>query len=149
MVVLDASVILKWFYPAEDEPHTDVALEFRDRLRDGRLTIVVPSYALYECASSMRESQYDLSPAAVRGHVRDLWRVGFTVSSVTRRLLLAALDMSFMYKVRVYDAYYFAAAQFRGCPCVTADHKAFRQVRRHLAWVHFLGHVSDVAAYDD
>ncbi len=148
MVVLDASVILKWFYPARTEPGADVAREFRERFLDGHLTIVVPCFAMYECASSMRHSQYRLPPSTVKEHVRDLWGLGLTVVRVTRRLLWTATEVSFVHGGSVYDAYYFATAQFSQCPCVTADRRAHRHVKS-IPWIHLLRDVSDVSAFDD
>ena len=148
MVVLDASVILKWLYPPEHEPHADVALGLRARLLDGHLAVVVPAFAMYEAAHSLRHSAYRLAPSVVRARIRDLWALGLTVAPVSRRVLWAAAEMSFLYNVPVYDAYYFATAQFRDCPCITADQRAYTRVSS-LPWILFLGHVRDVAAFDD
>ena len=153
MVVLDASVILKWFYPPELEPHSDVALQFRQRFLDGHLTVLIPSFAIYECASSMHHSHYRLPPPTVRGRIRDLWRLPFTVKRLTRRVLWRATEMAAAYgrkdrKLSVYDAYYFAVARFGQCPCVTADRRAYSHVKR-IPWIHLLRDVSDVSIYDD
>ena len=148
MVVLDASVLLKWFYPREAEEDADTALAFRRRLLEGRLTIAVPSFALYEAAHSLRHSTYRLPPATVRARIRDLWSMGVTRVPITRRLLWSAVEMSFLYNVPVYDAYYFAVAQHKRCPCVTADRRAFRRVRA-IPWMHYLGDVRDVGVFDD
>jgi predicted nucleic acid-binding protein len=44
-LVLDASVIVKWFC---EEEYTDIALRLRDRFFVGELTIVVPELMFYE-----------------------------------------------------------------------------------------------------
>jgi predicted nucleic acid-binding protein len=153
MVVLDASVILKWFYPPELEPHSDLALEFRQRFLDGSLTVLIPSFAMYECASSMHHSRYRLPRPAVRGLIRDLWRLPFTVQRLTRRVLWRATEIAGAYgaserNLSVYDAYYFAVAQCAQCPCVTADRKAYTHVEK-IPWIHLLRDVSNATVYDD
>ena len=50
-LVLDASVIVKWFC---EEEYTDIALRLRDRFFVGELTIVVPELMFYEVSNAMR-----------------------------------------------------------------------------------------------
>jgi len=148
MVVLDASVMLKWFYPPESEPDAEIALQLLERCLDGGLTIVVPSFAMYEVASSMRHSAYRLDSLTVRAYIAHLFRLGLTVVPVTRGLLWSAVEMAFAHDVAVYDAYYFATARHTDSACVTADRRAYRHVES-LPWVHFLGDIRDAGAFDD
>lgn len=54
MVVLDASVILKWLVTEEDSA---AALRFRNRHATGEERIVVPSLLFYEVANVLRYHQ--------------------------------------------------------------------------------------------
>ncbi|MEM2941687.1 MAG: type II toxin-antitoxin system VapC family toxin, partial [Thermoproteota archaeon] len=50
-LVLDASVIVKWFSIEED---SDIAVEIRDKHVEGVLSIVSPDLALYEVVNALR-----------------------------------------------------------------------------------------------
>lgn len=50
-MLLDASVILKWFL---DEPDSDKAKIIKDNHVNGKFTIVIPDIAIYEIANALR-----------------------------------------------------------------------------------------------
>lgn len=49
MIILDTSVVVKWF---SEEEYTDKALVIREKIRIGEERVVVPDLLLYELASS-------------------------------------------------------------------------------------------------
>ncbi len=53
MIILDASVVVKWFL---EEEYTDKALEIRERLRMGEEKVVVPDLLLYELANALKNN---------------------------------------------------------------------------------------------
>ena len=48
MIILDASVIVKWF---SEEEHTEKALEIREKVRRGEERVIVPDLLLYELSN--------------------------------------------------------------------------------------------------
>ena len=48
LVVPDASVILKWVLPSDDEPDADQALALRDAILGEDIRALVPALWLYE-----------------------------------------------------------------------------------------------------
>ena len=51
MIILDASVVVKWF---SEEEYTDKALEIRERIRMGEERVIVPDLLLYELANALK-----------------------------------------------------------------------------------------------
>jgi len=49
VIILDTSVVVKWF---SEEEYTDKALVIREKIRIGEERVVVPDLLLYELASS-------------------------------------------------------------------------------------------------
>ncbi|MBI4729124.1 MAG: PIN domain-containing protein [Acidobacteria bacterium] len=114
-LVLDASVVLKWFAPAE-EPRAAEARGFRDRYRAGELMVTAPSLlplelinvagrrwgwsreALLQLAASLDELEFDMVEAELGA-----------VAAWTGQGLTA------------YDAAYVAVAEERGIPLITDD----------------------------
>jgi predicted nucleic acid-binding protein len=51
MIVLDASVVIKWF---SEEEYTEKALELRERIRYGEEQVIAPDLLLYELANALK-----------------------------------------------------------------------------------------------
>ena len=115
-VVLDASVVLKWF-TGESERHGEEAHAIRQSYRAGETTITAPSLlflellnvagrrwgwdegALMELASSLQELEFDIGEAE-----------------------LASITVWTSRGMTAYDAAYVALAESRGLPLITDDH---------------------------
>jgi len=66
MVVVDSSVLVKWFVP---EPDSTLAIALRQAHIDGRIRIAVPDLALLEVANALRYKFSAADEATVRGSV--------------------------------------------------------------------------------
>jgi len=144
MVVLDASVILKWWRP--EEHHRRVSLEFRERFIEGWLTISVPSLVYFEVVSAMAEWRW---PMASRIEIiRALRRMGLKTFPEREWLLTATMEVMDSYGPQMRDACYVALGAVKGWPLVTADRRAWRRVSR-LGFVYYLPQVADVRQCDD
>ena len=53
IVTPDASVLLKWVLPGNDERGTDAALALRDEAAAGTLDLVVPQLRIYELGNTL------------------------------------------------------------------------------------------------
>jgi len=51
MIILDASVVVKWF---SEEEYTEKALAIRERIRMGEERVIVPDLLLYELANALK-----------------------------------------------------------------------------------------------
>jgi len=135
MIVVDASIVLKWLMP--HEPMAKGALAIRQGHVEGRQPCACPELLLYEVANVLiTKSRLPLEEAAagLALVLRDeLIRYPFEEGDPAFALRLAR-----DYSLSAYDAVYVALAKQLGCELVTADRR-LSQRTRHLPWVTFLG----------
>lgn len=119
LVVPDASVILKWVLPSQDEPELVRAIALRDAILFGEVDARVPTLWLYEVGNTLARRFPDRAE-----HVLDvLSRFTLVSAPRTSRWLTVALDLTQHYGVTFYDAAYHAHAITRRGTFVTADEK--------------------------
>lgn len=124
MVILDASVILKWFVTEEG---SDTALQFRDRHISGEERIIVPPLLFYEIANVLRyhEQLPDEELLILFEILKDLEisTIYPSFSEFEETMLYARSK-----KISVYDATYIVLARNIGCELITADQRLVRAV---------------------
>ena len=134
-VVLDTSVVLKWF--RQEEVLADPALALRAAYLDGRLLVVVPSLVAYELANVLRYKE-DLSIDQVQRAVQSLFDMGLEWVSPSGTVVGRAVEIGRGYETTVYDAAFAALAESLSSTFVTAD-KRLAHCLEPLAFVRFLG----------
>ncbi len=134
MIVLDASVLLKWFFPEEESSAR--ALEYRERHRTGQETIVVPDLLPYEIGNVLA-CKTKLPEAEVLDALTQLFRYELSVIAFPPESHLQAAHVARRFRISVYDAAYLHLAEKKECPFVTADAKLWRATRS-LPFVHLL-----------
>ena len=107
MIVLDTSVVIKWY---NEENGTDSALKIQKAHIQNRLKITFPDLILYELANAVR-----YSPANDIGELRAILdnfnRLKFNIIIPTIAMIKDAGELAFRYNITVYDAMYLALAQ--------------------------------------
>ncbi len=133
-IVLDASVVVKWFV---EEEYSDIAILIRDRYVDGYIDIHSPSLMTYEVLNALKYSG--------EFGVEELWKVvealndyQFRLHDLTPEMGRLAVEISLMHGVTIYDASYVALAKLLDAPLYTADEKLLRKMGdtpfvRHLS----------------
>jgi len=121
-LVLDASVIVKWFC---EEEYTDIALGLRQRFLTGSIIVVVPELMFYEVTNAIRYNNV-LSLEEKVGLIDDILSLGFDVVPSNSAILSAAMKSALDTGTPIYDNVYLAVGRFKRCPLITAD-KAFRE----------------------
>ena len=119
LVVPDASVILKWVLPSEEEPHLGQALALRDSIADGHIRAVVPSLWIYEVGNTLARRQ----PERAERSLDVLSRFDLESAPRSPRWLECALHLTQRYGVTFYDASYHAHAIVGRGIFVTADER--------------------------
>ena len=120
-VVVDTSVLLKWFLPG-DEEYQAQALKLRERFFNGELKVFLPEYAAYELGNRLSRlpkvhSAYFLDVLELSGQLLPLSR-----SQLARTFDLASHQQRGSAKgPTFYDACFIVVAQDQQCPLVTAD----------------------------
>lgn len=123
IVVLDASVLIKWFIKEAD---SETALRFKDDLLHGKINIILPDLAFYEIVNVLR-FKTGIGEEAVRSILPALFDLGMEIITPSQQLLQDALHLSFATDLSVYDCIYLALANELGAKLITADKRIVRQ----------------------
>ena len=128
MVVLDASVILKWLV---NEEGSEDALRFRDRHVKGEERIIVPSLLFYEVANVLRyREELPEEELLILFEILndlELSAVNPSFSEFKEAMLYARVKQT-----SVYDAAYVVLAKNLGCELITADKRLERTVNEQF-----------------
>ena len=127
--VLDASVVVKWWFSEDQVVLADAARAFLSAYSAGDLDIHAPDLLYAEVGNVLWKATRLRSwpPLAARKAVKDLVGLGLSVHPMTG-LLPFAFEMAAAYGITVYDASYVALARRLGVPCYTADRRLIRAV---------------------
>lgn len=117
MVVLDASVILKWLVTEEGSEH---ALRIRDAHLSGTEHIVVPSLLFYEVANVLRYNN-ELPDEELITLFEALNNLELTAVHPSFAELEETMVYARQKEASVYDASYVVLAKRLGCQLITAD----------------------------
>ncbi|MGA8598417.1 MAG: type II toxin-antitoxin system VapC family toxin [Bryobacteraceae bacterium] len=117
LVVPDASVLLKWVLPSDDEPEADKALLLRTAIRDETVHALLPALWLYEVGNMIARR----FPMHASGWLSALMKFGLEEASPSQPWLAKTLELTRRYEVSFYDAAYHALAVIHKGLFVTAD----------------------------
>ncbi len=132
-LVLDSSVIIKWFSQEEDTPK---ALKIRERFLKGSINIIVPDIQIYEIANALRYNK-TFQESEVKEAIKSLIDIGLSVFVPTKEVIECAVELSFKFGISFYDAYFVALAKKLNIPLITADEKLYKKLNE-LKFVKFL-----------
>ena len=119
IVTPDASVLLKWVLPGDDEQDGDAALSLRDQAVAGAVDLVVPQLWIYEVGNTLARRFPDRAGELLAA----LADFGLTEARLDLRWRTQALSLAVTYEVAFYDAAYHAVALVHGGVFVTADER--------------------------
>ncbi|MCG2782821.1 MAG: type II toxin-antitoxin system VapC family toxin [Candidatus Altiarchaeales archaeon] len=124
-LVLDASVIAKWFY---DEEYTDKALEIRKEFFKGDIDIIVPELLFYEVSNALRYNK-DIPRKDKGERIDDLSLIDFKVVRFSNKIASMALKTALDTNTTIYDSTYLAVARLNKCPLITADKEYIKRIK--------------------
>ncbi|MEW6326654.1 MAG: type II toxin-antitoxin system VapC family toxin [Thermodesulfobacteriota bacterium] len=127
MIVLDASVILKWIFG--DEAGGNSAIYYRDRHVSGEETIAVPELFFYEAANVLA-TKTKLGVEAASRAFSLLWDFDFEVFSLGIEEFLEGITLSKRFKISLYDAAYIELARKLDCNFITTDHRLYEKTKK-------------------
>jgi predicted nucleic acid-binding protein len=133
-VVVDASVIIKWFSRERD---SEVAIRIRDEHVAGRLAIIAPDLMVYEVSNALRYNP-SFGPDDVRGAIRDIFDMDLDLIAPNEEVLGKAIEHASKLGLTVYDACYIALAESMGLELITGDEKLYGKAKE-LGFVRYLG----------
>lgn len=123
MIVLDASVVVKWF---SEEEYTDKALRIRERFLRGEENIVIPDLLLYELANALRYNR-GFDSIDVRDALVSIFEMQIDIIVPISALMTSAIALAFEHNITVYDAFYVALAKESGLSLITADDRLYKR----------------------
>ncbi|HYS70860.1 MAG TPA: type II toxin-antitoxin system VapC family toxin [Thermoplasmata archaeon] len=116
-LVVDASVVVKWFIEEED---TDKALLLRDDFVAEDVQLHVPSNLPFEVLNAIRSNPDVAEGRAIQVQTA-LDRCGFVVHPLRDEFARRAVHAAFAGDLTIYDAAYLALSQVLDAKFVTAD----------------------------
>jgi predicted nucleic acid-binding protein len=126
LVVIDASVAIKWFLP---EKESEKALRIRDEHAEGAIDLAAPDLLYYEVANVLSYRQ-GLERKQLREDIEDMYDLGIQIVAPSRDVLTLATERAQALRVTAYDTAYLVLAEMLGTIAITADDelhkKAFR-----------------------
>jgi predicted nucleic acid-binding protein len=126
MIVLDASVVLKWVFSEEQ------GSERADRLKsdhvDGTNVVAVPDLLFYEIANVLA-TKTRLSEKDCREALSLLWYFDLERFELGLQEFLGSVSLAKRYKITLYDAVYIELAQRLKCVVITADKRLHERVK--------------------
>jgi predicted nucleic acid-binding protein len=125
LVVPDASVLLKWVLPSDEEPDADRALLLRTAIVEETVRALVPGLWLYEVADTIARR----FPAVASGWLSALMKFGLEEGPPSNAWLVKALELTSRHDVTFYDAAYHSVALINGGVFVTADTRYANKVK--------------------
>jgi predicted nucleic acid-binding protein len=117
VIVPDASVLLKWVLPSDEEPHADRARQLRDAIVDESVRALVPSLWLYEVGNTVARR----FPTHAANWLNALLKFRLEEVAPSGPVLARTLELTARFEVSFYDAVYHALALVNGGLFVTAD----------------------------
>ena len=134
MIILDASVVVKWF---SEEEYTEKALAIRERIRMGEERVIVPDLILYELANALKYNpNFDAND--VSDALTSIFDMDLEIVTPIPEIINLAVALAFEYNITVYDAFYIALAKDLELTFITADRRLCERVRG-LDYVEFIG----------
>jgi predicted nucleic acid-binding protein len=138
MIILDASVVVKWF---SEEEYTDKALEIRERIRMGEEKVVVPDLLLYELANALKYNpNFDAND--VSDALTSIFDMDMDIVTPIPETINSAVTLAFEYNITVYDAFYVALAKETELTFITADRRLCERVS-NLDFVKFIENIQE------
>lgn len=129
-IILDASVIIKWFIDEED---SDKALSYLDIIQNNQRAVIVPSLLTYEIGNILLNKK--ASVTMVGEIMNTLQNLGLEVEDIGLKWFRKIYQNSIDYSITFYDSAYITLMQKENCEFITADKKLFQKVNKAFAGV--------------
>ncbi len=131
-LIIDNSIVLKWFYKEND---SDKALELLELIHDLNATLILPSLAVVELVNSLKFGKKTDSLKA-----DDVIKKFFALEPKLLSLdLESSLKLSLIVhtnNITSYDACYILAAEELNIPIFTADYKHHKKtISKNIVWL--------------
>ncbi len=121
-IVIDASVVLKWFSP---EPKAQLALQAYDAIKQGKLIATAPIFLLVEVMNILVHKKH-VETDLVRKIIHKISTCGITFEDLVPEHIAELQQIVATHKVSAYDGLYLLSAQNHGCQILTEDQELLK-----------------------
>jgi len=125
LLILDASVIAKWF---KEEENSDLALEIREDFHNGVHEILVPDLILYELSNALRFDK-NFNHDLIKESIKSLFEMDIIITVPSGDLIADAVKLAFDNGITVYDAVYMSLSTKITGTFITADEKLYEKIK--------------------
>ena len=125
LLVLDTSVVAKWFKEEED---SDLALQIREDFHEGLHEIIVPDLLLYEISNALRFDK-KFTPDLITDAIGSLFEMDIVITVPSKELISDAAKIAIDNDVTVYDAIYVALSLKINGIFITADKRFYEKIK--------------------
>src|SRR3990167_907540 len=108
MIVIDASVIIKWI--KQEESHRDQALLLYSQHLSGQQKIIVPKFLFLEVANALA-TQTNFSPTEVKTGLNFIFQANIKTHTLKHAEIIKAALLAKKYHTSVYDMLYAVIAK--------------------------------------
>ena len=127
MVILDISLIYKWFIDEEPKEITNSSRLLLKNFLQGKEKILCPNLILYELGNILAYKN-----TFNKTDIDNIWQkfsnINLPLISPTQEFMKKCIDFSLQYHVTVYDASYAVLALEKNCILLTADNKLAKKI---------------------
>ncbi len=123
IIVLDASVIVKWF---NEEIYTDNAVILKEKYLKKQCIIYEPSLLFYEVSNALRYNP-ELGEKDVIQAIQSLIDLQLKIVDVDK-WFLKSITLAYNHGITLYDSAYIALGLSLNAPIYTADEKLEKKV---------------------
>lgn len=123
-MILDASVIAKWFL---EEEGTKTSLQIREKYFQDEFDISVPDLIIYEIANTLRYS--DFSSQEINKALSSIYSMNLFLMDPSEKMMEKASKIAIEKEITIYDATYVALGDQLSSRFITADHPLFTKTK--------------------
>jgi predicted nucleic acid-binding protein len=124
-LVLDTSVVVKWFVEEKD---VENALAIRTKFVRREVELFLPDLLFYELANVLRYKP-DFNNIDVHKSISSLFNIGISPLPFSEIVAIKAVTIAMDFEVTFYDAYFYALAEELSIRLLTADEKAYSKLK--------------------
>ena len=139
-MVIDASVVLKWYLT--DEELGVKAISLLDEYVSNELDILAPTLLEYEVMNGLMIAQKRgrIKEDKILSAMEGFENLGINLKSLSH-LYSQVIHFCKKYNRSGYDASYMALALDEGISLITADEGLFNSIKKDLKWVKWVGDI--------
>lgn len=124
MVIVDTSVVYKWYSLEENSDQARVVL--KNHL-NGQEIICAPELILYELTNAW-VTKTGLTLSQIKKNFKNFKDDNILLEGLSYEIISKALELAKKYKITIYDASYITLAKQKKCLFITADQKLIEKV---------------------